>query len=69
MSQKVNILGTEYHMEFQCIAENPYLKDGEFYTVLIKLINKDVGVEDFKQIGDLIMEYCRMSAKIAYNAI
>ena len=34
-----------------------------------KLINKDVGVEDFKQIGDLIMEYCRMSAKIAYNAI
>lgn len=49
--------------------KNPYLKDGEFYTVLIKLINKDVGVEDFKQIGDLIMEYCRMSAKIAYNAI
>lgn len=54
---------------FPNYMKNPYLKDGEFYTVLIKLINKDVGVEDFKQIGDLKMEYCRMSAKIAYNAI
>lgn len=32
MSQKVNILGTEYHMEFQCVAENPYLKDANGYV-------------------------------------
>lgn len=32
MSQKVNILGTEYHMEFQCIADDPYLEKCDGYV-------------------------------------
>lgn len=54
MSQKVNILGTEYHMEFQCIAENPYLKDADGYVdrttkkIVIGKREHDCEIENFE---------------------
>ena len=54
MSQKVNILGTEYRMEFQCVAENPYLKDANGYVdrttkkIVIGKREHDCEIEDFE---------------------
>lgn len=32
MSQKVNILGTEYHIEYKNIADDPYLEKCDGYV-------------------------------------
>lgn len=32
MSQKVNILGTEYHIEYKNIADDPYLENCDGYV-------------------------------------
>lgn len=73
MSQKVNILGTEYRMEFQCIADDPYLEKCDGYVdrttkkIVIGNRERDCEIGDFdahqrKVIRhEIIHAYCEES--------
>ena len=58
MSQKVNILGTEYRMEFQCIADDPYLEKCDGY---VDRTTKKIVIGNRERDYEIIHAYCEES--------
>ena len=52
---------------FPNYLNNPYFKNEEFYTTLLKLISKDINETQFREIGNMILQYCYTSEVLKYN--
>ena len=52
---------------FPNYLNNPYFKNEEFYTTLLKLISKDVNETQFREIGNIILQYCYTSEELKDN--
>lgn len=52
---------------FPNYLSNPYFKNEEFYTTLLKLISKDINEIQFQEIGKMILQYCYASEQLKYN--
>ena len=52
---------------FPTYLSNPYFKNEEFYTTLLKLISKDINEIQFQEIGKMILQYCYASEQLKYN--
>ena len=49
-----------------CLS-NSYFKNEEFYSTLLKLVNKDINEIQFQEIGKMILQYCYASEQLKYN--
>lgn len=54
--------------EFPDIQKNKYLVQDKFVSMILPLIDKKISEEQFRTIGNLMLEYCRVSKWISYNA-
>lgn len=54
--------------EFPHIQKNKYLVEDKFASMILPLIDKKISEEQFRTIGNLMLEYCRVSKWISYNA-
>ena len=52
---------------FPNYLNNPYFKNEEFYMTLLKLISKDVNETQFREIGNIILQYCYTSEELKDN--
>lgn len=59
MSQRVRTLFPDYN-------KNPYFQENSIYKILLGLIDKKVNEKQFKEIGEMIKNYCMAEEKINF---